>query len=153
MILFCLQIDLMNHFVFSEFTVIFRLFMIIWLQFYNFPSFIFYVQLLLFLSLAPIIVRVPVVYCFLCKCRKKAPKEPSLTYPRRSCKKGYILIEVSTHMEYLFPGFFSLSNNINVTLFIFAVVRMPRLYSKKHIGFHSVIEGNVMQQNYALNVS
>ena len=82
--------------------------------------------------------------CFLCKCRKKAPKEPSITYPRRSYKKGYILIEVSTHMEYLFPGFFSLSNNVNVTLFIFAVVRMLRLYSKKHIGFHGVIEGNVM---------
>ena len=82
--------------------------------------------------------------CFLCKCRKKAPKEPSITCPRRSYKKGYILIEVSTHMEYLFPGFFSLSNNVNVTLFIFAVVRMLRLYSKKHIGFHGVIEGNVM---------
>ena len=73
--------------------------------------------------------------CFLCKCRKKAPKEPSITYPRRSYKKGYILIEVSTHMEYLFPGFFSFSNNVNVTLFIFCCSAHAQVIFKKTYWF------------------
>ena len=36
LILFYLQTDFMDHFIFSEFTGVFLLFMIIWLQFYNF---------------------------------------------------------------------------------------------------------------------
>ena len=52
-------------------------------------------------------------------------------------------------MEYLVPGFFFVSNNINVTLFVFAEVCESRKLSKKHNGFHRAIEGNAMEQNYA----
>ena len=71
LVLFCLQTDLMNHFIFSEFTGVFPFihdYMATILQFLKF-SFLSSV-ITFFVSLAPIIVMVSgdCFLCLLCKC-------------------------------------------------------------------------------------
>ena len=69
LILFCLQTDLMNHFIFFEFTGVFlfiHIFMATTLQLLKFYFFCLVIPF--FVSLAPIIVMVPGDCCFYVYC-------------------------------------------------------------------------------------
>ena len=69
LILFCLQTDLIKHFIFSEFTGVFLYIQNYMATISQFLKFNFYIQLLLsFVSLALIIVMVPGDHCFYVYC-------------------------------------------------------------------------------------